>query len=269
MYAIDKKLDDPVGALTAHGLCGVWGTLSCGLFTLPALAEFNTVGEGGLVYTGSFTQLGDQALGVVVVFAGVFITSYATFWLIKKTYGLRVTEEEEFQGLDISEHGMYGYPEQFIPAPELVGYGAAPQFGGAPGASAAQATKEVHGVKKIEAFIRHEAFEPIRMELLDLGFPSLTISEVKGSGRQKGIVETYRGAVLTNYLRPKVKLECVVADRDVQTIVDTVLKHGRTGAVGDGKVFVLPVEDAYRVRTGESGEEVLQAHPDAAASAAR
>ena len=93
-------------------------------------------------------------------------------------------------------------------------------------------------MKKIEAFIRHEAFEPIRMELLDLGFPSLTISEVKGSGRQKGIVETYRGAVLTNYLRPKVKLECVVADRDVQTIVDTVLKHGRTGAVGDGKVFV-------------------------------
>jgi nitrogen regulatory protein P-II 1 len=123
-------------------------------------------------------------------------------------------------------------------------------------------------VKKIEAFIRHEAFEPIRMELLDLGFPSLTISEVKGSGRQKGIVETYRGAVLTNYLRPKVKLECVVADKDVQTIVDTVLKHGRTGAVGDGKVFVLAVEDAYRVRTGESGEEVLQAHPDPAATAA-
>ena len=75
------------------------------------------------------------------MFAGVFITSYATFWLIKKTYGLRVTEEEEFQGLDISEHGMYGYPEQFIPAPELVGYGAAPQFGGAPGVSAAQATE--------------------------------------------------------------------------------------------------------------------------------
>ena len=124
-------------------------------------------------------------------------------------------------------------------------------------------------MKKIEAYIRHEAFEPIRMELLDLRDSlSLTISEVKGSGRQKGIVETYRGAVLTNYLRPKIKLECVVADKDVQTIVDTVLKHGRTGAVGDGKVFVIPVEEAFRVRTGESGEEVLQAHPDAAATAA-
>ena len=95
-------------------------------------------------------------------------------------------------------------------------------------------------MKKIEAYIRHEAFEPIRMELLTLGFPSLSISEVKGSGRQKGITERYRGAELTNYLRPKVKLECVVADRDVQTIVDTILKHARTGAVGDGKVFVLP-----------------------------
>jgi nitrogen regulatory protein P-II 1 len=121
-------------------------------------------------------------------------------------------------------------------------------------------------VKKIEAFIRHESFEPIRMELLSLGFPSLTISEVKGSGRQKGITERYRGAELTNYLRPKLKLECVVADGDVQTIVDTILKHARTGAVGDGKVFVQPVEEAYRVRTGESGEDVLQAHPDAAAA---
>ena len=121
-------------------------------------------------------------------------------------------------------------------------------------------------MKKIEAFIRHEAFEPIRLELLGLGFPSLTISEVKGSGRQKGITERYRGAELTNYLRPKIKLECGVADGDVQTVVDTILKHARTGAVGDGKIFVLPIEDAYRVRTGESGEEVMQSHPEAAAS---
>ena len=122
-------------------------------------------------------------------------------------------------------------------------------------------------MKLVSAYIRHESFEPIRSELLELGFPSLSISEVKGSGRQKGITERYRGAELTNYLRPKIKLECVVASRDVQTIVDTILKHARTGAVGDGKVFVMPVEDAWRVRTGESGEEVLQAHPDAATTA--
>jgi nitrogen regulatory protein P-II 1 len=122
-------------------------------------------------------------------------------------------------------------------------------------------------MKMVVAYVRHEAFEPIRTELLNLGFPSLTISEVKGSGRQKGITERYRGAELTNYLRPKIKIECVVADSDVQTIVDAVLKHGRTGAVGDGKVFVIPVEQAFRVRTGESGEEILQSHPDAAAAA--
>ncbi|MDP5033398.1 MAG: ammonium transporter, partial [Solirubrobacteraceae bacterium] len=106
----------------------------CGLFTLPVLAEYNGVGKGGLFYTGSFSQLGDQVIGVVVVFAFVFAASYATFWAIKKTYGLRVTEAEEDAGLDISEHGMYGYPEQFIPAPELVGYGAATQLG-SPGVS--------------------------------------------------------------------------------------------------------------------------------------
>ena len=121
-------------------------------------------------------------------------------------------------------------------------------------------------MKKIEAFILHEAFEPMRMELLALGFPSLSISEVKGWGRQKGIMERYRGAELTNYLRPKVKLECVVATRDVQTVVDSILKHARTGSIGDGKVFVMPVEEVYRVRTGESGEDTLQAHPDAAAA---
>jgi nitrogen regulatory protein PII len=119
-------------------------------------------------------------------------------------------------------------------------------------------------VKKIEAFIRHEAFEPIREELLTLGFPSLSISEVKGSGRQKGITERYRGAELTNYLRPKVKLECVVATADVDTVVESILRHARSGSIGDGKVFVMPVEEAYRIRTGESGEETLQAHPEAA-----
>jgi ammonium transporter, Amt family len=129
IYAIDKKVDDPVGALSAHGVAGIWGTLSCGFFTAPALAQYNGFGnpDGGLIYSGSFAQLGDQALGIVVVFSFVFVLSFATFYAIKKTYGLRVTPEEEEAGLDISEHGMYGYPEQFIPAPELIGYSDRPR----------------------------------------------------------------------------------------------------------------------------------------------
>ena len=115
-------------------------------------------------------------------------------------------------------------------------------------------------MKKIEAFIRHEAFEPIRSELLEKGFPSLTISEVKGSGRQKGVVETYRGSTLTVNVRPKLKVEVVVEGKDKGLVVETILKHARTGDVGDGKVFVLPVEEAIRIRTGEEGEMVLQSH---------
>lgn len=115
-------------------------------------------------------------------------------------------------------------------------------------------------MKKVEAFIRHDAFEAVRMDLLDKGFPSLSISEAQGSGRQKGITEQYRGSELTIHLRPKLKLEIVVDDKDVSVIVETILKHARSGQVGDGKIFVLPVEAAIRIRTGEDGELVLQAH---------
>jgi ammonium transporter, Amt family len=117
IIAIDKVLDDPVGALSAHGIAGVWGTLACGLFTSPRLAELNAIGEGGLFYTGSFEQLGVQALGVAAAFASVFAVSFLVFWTIKRTYGLRVSLEEERRGLDIVEHGMWGYPEQFMPVP--------------------------------------------------------------------------------------------------------------------------------------------------------
>lgn len=122
-------------------------------------------------------------------------------------------------------------------------------------------------MKKIEAFIRHEAFEPIRAELLDKGFPSLSIVEAKGSGRQKGIVERYRGSTLTVNVRPKLKLEVVVEDDDSQVVIDAILRHARTGEVGDGKIFVLPVEEAIRIRTGESGHKVLQLHDEAEGSA--
>ena len=112
-------------------------------------------------------------------------------------------------------------------------------------------------MKKIEAFIRHEAFEPIRSELLDKGFPSLSISEVKGSGRQKGVVETYRGSTLTVNVRPKLKIEVVVEDKDKPVVVETILKHARTGDVGDGKIFVVPVEKVYRIRTGEEDQAAV------------
>jgi Amt family ammonium transporter len=132
VLAIEKKLDDPVGALSAHGLAGIWGTLSCGLFTSDRLAELNGIGVPGLLYSGSFEQLGVQAVGVVAAFVTVFVLSLATFWAIKATIGLRVDAEAEEAGLDIAEHGMYGYPEQFIPQPEFSGGLYEPRVAGTP-----------------------------------------------------------------------------------------------------------------------------------------
>jgi Amt family ammonium transporter len=121
VITIDKYVDDPIGATSAHGLAGIWGTLSCGFFTSPRLAEYNAFGnpDGGLLYGGGADQLIAQAVGVVIAFTFVFSLSYITFAVIKATIGLRVTDEEEEAGLDIVEHGMYGYPEQFIPLPEI------------------------------------------------------------------------------------------------------------------------------------------------------
>jgi ammonium transporter, Amt family len=126
---IDKVLDDPVGALSAHGLAGIWGTLSCGLFTAPRLADYNAIGTGGLVYNGSFDQLSVQALGVVSAFASVFAISFLIFFAVKAVYGLRVKPEEERYGLDLVEHGMWGYPEQFMPVPGYEYHQPAPPAG--------------------------------------------------------------------------------------------------------------------------------------------
>jgi len=117
VIAIDKVLDDPVGALSAHGVAGIWGTLSCGLFTSPRLAELNAIGKPGIFYNASFDQLSVQLLGVGAAFASVFAISFLVFFVIKATFGLRVKPEEERYGLDIVEHGMWGYPEQFMPVP--------------------------------------------------------------------------------------------------------------------------------------------------------
>ncbi len=135
VVAIDKVLDDPVGATSAHGLAGIWGTLSCGIFTSERYAELNGVGDPGLWYSGSFHQLWIQFVGIAAAFGSVFVVSYAIFWILKKTMGLRVSAEEEDAGLDITEHGMYGYPEQFIPQPEYPGAASGPLPAGKPAIS--------------------------------------------------------------------------------------------------------------------------------------
>jgi Amt family ammonium transporter len=114
-------IDDPIGAIAAHGMSGVWGTLSLGFLTVPSLAERLETGTGGLFYGGGLHQLGVQALGLVAVGAFTFTASFALLWLFKSTVGIRTEPDVETAGLDVSEHGMWGYPEFYIPVPG--GYG--------------------------------------------------------------------------------------------------------------------------------------------------
>ena len=122
VLAVERaRIDDPIGAVAVHGMAGVWGTLATGIFAVPALAENLATGTGGLWYTGSFDQLGTQALGLLAVGVFTFGMSFGALWLMKKTFGIRVEPEVERAGLDVSEHGMWGYPEFYIPVPG--GYG--------------------------------------------------------------------------------------------------------------------------------------------------
>jgi Amt family ammonium transporter len=115
VIAFDRaKIDDPVGAISVHGVCGVLGTLAVGIFASPRLIEAAGVGKPGLVYGGGLSQLGVQALGAGAVFLWVVVASLIIFGTIKLTVGLRVKPEEELEGLDIGEHGMFGYPEVFL-----------------------------------------------------------------------------------------------------------------------------------------------------------
>jgi len=122
VLAVERaRIDDPIGAISAHGMAGVWGTLSLGFLALPGQAESLATGQGGLFYGGGFHQLGVQVLGLATVGAFTFAASFGALWLMKVTFGIRTEPEDETAGLDVSEHGMWGYPEFYIPVPG--GYG--------------------------------------------------------------------------------------------------------------------------------------------------
>src|SRR5690606_3988303 len=112
-------------------------------------------------------------------------------------------------------------------------------------------------MKKIEAVVRHYKLEEVKDALTEAGVKGMTVTEVRGFGRQKGHKEQYRGAEYTVDFLPKVKLEVVVADDDAKAVVDTILSTARTGQIGDGKIFITNLEEAIRIRTGETGSDSL------------
>ena len=112
-------------------------------------------------------------------------------------------------------------------------------------------------MKLVKAIIKPFKLDEVRQALNDVGVQGMTVSEVKGYGRQKGHTELYRGAEYVVDLLPKVKIEVVVTDDQVQAVIDTIAIAASSGRIGDGKIFVLPVEQALRIRTGERGETAL------------
>ena len=112
-------------------------------------------------------------------------------------------------------------------------------------------------MKKVEAIVRHFKLEDIKNALTEACVNGMTVTEVRGYGRQKGHTEVYRGTEYNVDFVPKVKIEVVCSDKNLQTVVDTILRAGQTGQIGDGKIFITTLDNAIRIRTGEAGEEAL------------
>jgi nitrogen regulatory protein P-II 1 len=112
-------------------------------------------------------------------------------------------------------------------------------------------------MKKVEAIVRHFKLEEVKNALTEQGIHGMTITEVRGFGRQKGHTEMYRGTEYTVDFVPKVKVEVVCSDNNLQTVLDIILRTAQTGQIGDGKIFVTNLADTIRIRTGETGEDAL------------
>ena len=233
---IEKKLkvDDPVGAVSVHGVCGALGTILTGFFAT----------EGGLFYGGGFKFLGTQILGVVCVIAWVAITMTIVFTIIKKTIGLRVSTEEEIEGLDKKEHGLESCYPDFM----------------AVGASYAGITLSQDAkFTNVIILTKQDRFDRLKVALDKLGITGMTVTNVLGYGMQKGSTDYYRGVPLDEVnLLPQLKVEIVIYKLPVDIVVKTVKKALYTGKIGDGKIFVQDVENVIKIRTNEEGYDALQ-----------
>mgnify|MGYP001360816338 FL=1 len=224
-------------------------------------------GLEGLFYTGSFKLLGVQTLGIVAILAWTAATMTLTFFIIKKTIGLRVSKEEEIKGLDSTEHGLPSAYADFVPAVESIDYGyeeAVAVTGEVPVAEAIPVKKVptfddgTPKFTKIEIICKESRFETLKSAMIDIGITGMTVSHVLGCGIQKGQPEYYRGVQVEANLLPKIQVDIVVSKVPVRSVIETAKKVLYTGHIGDGKIFVYDVENVVKVRTGEEGFEALQ-----------
>lgn len=288
VWLLDNKLhiDDPVGAVAVHCVNGIWGTISVGLFATSSAPAFaRAIGDGvnfgsnqiageGLFYGGGFKQLGIQLLGMGSTALWTAVTIAITFFIIKKTLGLRVSREEEMEGLDVKEHGLQSAYAGFAMLPEYIDEGdeapAVEVTGDVPVAEAVE-VKEMPKVAadvpartgtdkftKVEIVCKEARLEALKTAMVGIGITGMTVSHVLGCGAQKGKPEYYRGVEVEATLLPKIQVDIVVCKVPVSQVVDTAKKVLYTGHIGDGKIFVYDVENVIKVRTGEEGYDALQ-----------
>ncbi|MDD6266652.1 MAG: ammonium transporter [Clostridium sp.] len=262
-------VDDPVGAVAVHFCNGLWGTIAVGLFATPDAPESAYT---GLFYGGGFKLLGIQLLGVAAILAWTAVTMTITFLIIKATIGLRVTEEEEIEGLDIKEHGLPSAYAGFaimdananmtevnentdLGEDEYVKASDAQKNAAVKVVTTAPVESDINKVVIIAKLAR---YEQLKKAMNDLGVTGMTVTQVMGCGIQKGAGEKYRGVEMDATLLPKVKVEVVVSKIPVEKVIEAAKKALYTGHIGDGKIFVYAVNRVVKVRTGEEDVAALQ-----------
>ena len=274
VWLLDYKLhvDDPVGAVAVHMMNGIWGTIAVGLFATTSAPGNDTV--VGLFYGGGFKQLGIQLLGFVTVASWTAVTITIAFIIIKKTIGLRVTEEEEIVGLDSMEHGLAsaysGFSIMDVSNTMTMDINENTDLGTPEYAEASQAKKDAAvklvsavpkdttGMYKVVIIAKLSRYDHLKKAMNDLGVTGMTCTQVMGCGIQKGSGERYRGVEVDATLLPKIKVEVVVSKIPVDSVVEAAKKALYTGHIGDGKIFVYDVAKVVKVRTGEEDIEALQ-----------
>lgn len=275
VWFLDNKLhvDDPVGAVAVHMLNGIWGTIAVGLFATESAPGFAAaVIKEGLFYGGGFAQLGLQLVGMLITAAWTVVTITILFMVLKKTVGLRVTEEEEITGLDACEHGL---PSAYAGFSIMDVSDSALEVNentdlGEPDYEAASAAKrnaavsvvsmpaESTGMYKVVVIAKLSRYDALKRAMNDLGVTGMTCTQVMGCGIQKGSGTRYRGAELDATLLPKIKIEVVVSKIPVERVVEAAKKALYTGHIGDGKIFVYNVAKVVKIRTGEEDVEALR-----------
>ena len=264
-------IDDPVGAVAVHCLNGIWGTIAVGLFATVSAPENDTL--VGLFYGGGFELLGIQLLGMGAVIAWTAVTITIAFLLIRATVGLRVSEQDEINGLDATEHGLpsayAGFSIMDISNTMTMEVNENTVLGNDDYITASPAQKDAAvkvvrtpeagtGIYKVSIISRLSRYDALRKAMNDIGVTGMTVTQVMGCGVQKGAGERYRGVELDATLLPKVKVEVIVGNIPVDTVIEAAKKSLYTGHIGDGKIFVYNVDQVIKVRTGEEGLDALQ-----------